>query len=130
MLERRIGSRSIAEFRKAKLVYIRIGPPDLGPGTPQRSEEGLKKTRLHPVIGIQKIDAFECRKGGQGEVDAGVARRAEPAIALAKIINLVEINGCEIATDLVGLLKWTAVVDHDNGVCEIRLLSERRVKRL
>ena|SRR5438270_7856632 len=64
VLERRIGPGGVAEFGKAKLVDVGISPPNLRAGALQRIEQGLQQAGLHPVVGIEKIDAVEHRKGG------------------------------------------------------------------
>jgi len=53
-----------------------------------------------------------------------------PLVACAKIINLLGIYRGEIAANVISLLERTPVVDHDNGVGEIRSLGERGVERL
>ena len=130
VLKRRIGARGIAEFGKAKLVDIRIGPGDFRPGKPQGVPKSLEKTWLHPIVGIEEINALKRRKGGEGEIYAAVAGRAEPAVALAKVVHSLQIARREFAAHLIGLIKWAAVVNDDDDVGEVRLLGEGGVERL
>ena len=129
MFERRIRARSVAEFRKAKLVDVGVSPPDLGPCVLQRIEKTLKQTRLYAIVRVEKIDALEHRKGGEDKVDAGVARRAQTAVSLVQIIDSVRIGRCELAADVIGLVKRTTIVDHYDRIGKIRLLRQRSVER-
>lgn len=130
MLERRIRARGVAKFGKTKLVDIRIDPADLRPGTPQRVAEALQKMRLHPIVGIEEVDALERAEGREGKIDAAVAGRAEAAVAPAKIIDPVRMDGSEFAANLIGLVERTAVVNDDDAIGEIRVLGERGVEGL
>ena len=92
--------------------------------------EPLQQTWPDPIVGIEKIDAVERREGGKGKLDAAVACRAQPAIALVEIVDPPGIGGGELAAYLVGLGEGAAVIDQDDSVSKVGDLSEGGVERL
>ena len=113
----------------AEHVDVGIGPAgervavERVPGT-------LQRLRVEPVVGVQQVDRLDARPGRERKVDAAIARRAQPAIGLAKIDDAVGMGAGVLERGLVGIVERAAVVDDDDFEIELGLLHQGGTHRL
>jgi hypothetical protein len=111
-------------------VHIRIGPADLGGGGFQHVPGAPQEVGPQPVVRIQEIDGAAPGPGGQGEVDAGVARGAEAAVAAAHVKDAAGMAARQGQAGVAGLRHGAAIVHDHSGDAQPAALRQHGSNRL
>ncbi len=86
----------------------------------------MQRTHAQTIVCIEKLHGLHRRPRLAGKIGAGIPSRAGAAVIQAQISNALRVSARVGAADLVGLGKWTTVIDEHDAIIDVRPLPQHR----